>query len=168
MTAKSSKKNQPEIIDVIEVVNIPASKMLGQLKKLGFTIDHSDIPKWDFFKDSSGKDLGYAGKKYEVIVWSKGKKGTTTHDDIFKYFLDFGFDGNIPALIAWILKNNPDGFHTSAPSRIEEIFPNPNYGNRAFTIYFYKDKFNKRIMPFAYPFKCSPGENYLAFREVKE
>lgn len=166
----SVAKKLPKPVQLAELITVPdmtAPELLAAIQlELNVTSLNSYLPGWNFFADRHGQSLGYGGKQYEVMTWQKQKSGSVTQADLRNLFKEQGFAGNIPALLTWVWRHAPVGFYATLPDSDDELFINHADADPLNTLFYHRAASNTRLYLMGVPFKCSPAETYLAFREV--
>jgi hypothetical protein len=159
---------RPKALGTVTVPAIPAPDLFAQTNEaLGLDHVNEGFRDWNFFVDRNGRDLGYAGKTYEVVSWKKGRSGFMTGAELRSRFRELGYAGVVPAFLVWLSENRPlDTFCATLPE--EDAKCCYSYQGRSYvaSVYHYRDRTGSRLYAITPPHKCSPGELYLAFREV--
>jgi hypothetical protein len=159
---------RPKVLSTVTLPAVPASELFTQaMQALGLDSINDGLRDWDFFVDQKGRDLGYAGKTFDVVSWKKGRSGSMTGDELRSRFRDLGYVGIVSAFLVWLMENRPvDTFCATLPE--EEAKCHFSYRGRSFVASpcHYRDRTGSRLYVITPPHKCSPGEMYLAFRKV--
>lgn len=154
--------------DPVTVPSMDASEMLEKSIE-ALAIDHvnENLHRWNFFADQRGLDLGYTGKTYEVVSWKKGRSGSMNGDELRASFREHGYVGIVPALLMWLIEHRPFGtFYSTIPEDNAMHRWSNKQSSFVATLYLYRDATGSRLFALTPPHKCSPGEVYLAFRQV--
>lgn len=105
--------------DLVTVPNLSAAELVVEaVRKLSIYVLSPDYASWDFIRDERGRT-------YEAITWSpnsvRSMEEYVTMHEAREHFRRLGADGNTPAFIAWIMKNDPMGYWRSVPSEDDRL-----------------------------------------------